>query len=50
MTPNLTQSDITRRNHRHAVAFFWAWLMLATSVSLTGNVTHACLTATSDGR
>jgi hypothetical protein len=45
MTTNLTQADITRRNHRHAVAFFWAWLILATCVSLAGNVTHAWLTA-----
>jgi hypothetical protein len=45
MTTNLTQSDITRRNHRRAVRFFWAWLILATWVSLAGNVAHACLTA-----
>jgi hypothetical protein len=40
-----TQADITRRNHRHAVKFFWTWLILATSVSLAGNVAHAWLTA-----
>jgi hypothetical protein len=45
MTTNLTQADITHRNHRHAVGFFWAWLILATSVSLAGNVAHAWLTA-----
>ncbi len=45
MTANLTQNDITRRNHGRAVRFFWTWLILATWVSLAGNVAHACLTA-----
>ncbi|WP_006246434.1 DUF2637 domain-containing protein [Mycolicibacterium tusciae] len=45
MTTSLTQADITRRNHRHAVRFFWSWLILATLVSLVGNVAHAWLTA-----
>ena len=45
MTTNLTQGDITRRNHRRAVRFFWTWLVLATWVSLAGNVAHAWLTA-----
>src|SRR3954467_326606 len=45
MTTNLTQTDITRRNHRRAVRFFWTWLILATLVSLVGNVAHAWLTA-----
>jgi hypothetical protein len=40
-----TQTEITQRNHRHAVGFFWTWLILATSVSLAGNVAHAWLTA-----
>ena len=40
-----TQTELTQRNHRHAVGFFWAWLILATSVSLAGNVAHAWLTA-----
>ncbi|MGY4650533.1 DUF2637 domain-containing protein [Mycobacterium sp. URHB0021] len=50
MTTNLTQGDITRRNHRRAVRFFWTWLILATWVSLAGNVAHAWLTAAPDTR
>ncbi|QZH65040.1 DUF2637 domain-containing protein [Mycolicibacterium farcinogenes] len=38
-----TQADITRRNHDRAVRFFWTWLILATWLSLAGNVAHACL-------
>ena len=45
MTTNLSQGDITRRNHRRAVRFFWTWLIFATWVSLAGNVAHAWLTA-----
>jgi hypothetical protein len=45
MTANLTQGDITRRNHRRAIRFFWTWLILTTLVSLAGNVAHAWLTA-----
>lgn len=30
---------------RKAVRFFWAWLILATSLSIAGNVTHAILKA-----
>ena len=30
---------------RRAVRFFWIWLILATSVSVAGNVAHAVLTA-----
>ncbi|AFM20104.1 Protein of unknown function (DUF2637) (plasmid) [Mycolicibacterium chubuense NBB4] len=50
MTTNLSQADITRRNHRHAVRFFWSWLILATLVSLAGNVAHAWLTAAPGAR
>jgi hypothetical protein len=32
MTAALTQVDLTRRNHRRAVRFFWGWLILATWV------------------
>lgn len=45
MNATLTQVDLTRRNHRRAVRFFWGWLILATWVSLAGNVAHAWLTA-----
>jgi hypothetical protein len=38
-----TQIDITQRNHRRAVRFFWAFLIGATTVSLIGNITHAVL-------
>lgn len=50
MTANLTQVDLIRRNHRRAVRFFWGWLILATWVSLAGNVAHAWLTAPSGTR
>ena len=40
-----TLAEVTQRNHRRAVRFFWTWLILATSVSLAGNVAHAWLTA-----
>lgn len=35
------QSEVTRRNHRRAVRFFWSFLIGATMVSLIGNVVHA---------
>lgn len=38
-----TQTEITTKNHRRAVRFFWSLLIGATLVSLTGNVTHAVL-------
>jgi hypothetical protein len=38
-----TQTEITQRNHRRAVRFFWCFLIGATLVSLTGNVVHAIL-------
>jgi hypothetical protein len=38
-----TQTEITQRNHRRAVRFFWGLLIGATTVSLTGNVVHAVL-------
>jgi hypothetical protein len=37
------QAEITQRNHRRAVRFFWCLLIGATTVSLTGNVVHAVL-------
>jgi hypothetical protein len=37
------QIDITKRNHRRAVRFFWGLLIGATMVSLIGNVAHAAL-------
>ena len=36
-----TQTEITQRNHRRAVRFFWALLIGATVVSLVGNIAHA---------
>jgi hypothetical protein len=36
-----TQTEITQRNHRLAVRFFWGFLIGATLVSLIGNVVHA---------
>jgi len=36
-----TQVEVTRRNHRRAVRFFWSFLIGATMVSLIGNVVHA---------
>jgi hypothetical protein len=38
-----TQTEISQRNHRQAVRFFWALLTGATMVSLIGNITHAVL-------
>ena len=38
-----TQTEITQRNHRHAVRFFWFFLIAATMVSLIGNIAHAVL-------
>jgi hypothetical protein len=38
-----TQTEITQKNHRRAVRFFWSLLFGATIVSLVGNVTHAVL-------
>jgi hypothetical protein len=38
-----TQTEITLRNHRHAVRFFWCLLFGATAVSLLGNIAHAVL-------
>src|ERR1700752_2359128 len=43
MTMNLTRGDITRRNHRRAVRFFWGLLIGASTVSLIGNIAHAML-------
>jgi hypothetical protein len=40
---NPTQTEITQRNHRRAVRFFWGLLIGATTVSLLGNVVHAVL-------
>jgi hypothetical protein len=36
-----TQAEITLKNHRRAVRFFWSFLIGATAVSLLGNVVHA---------
>ena len=36
-------TEITQRNHRREVRFFWALLFGATTVSLAGNVVHAVL-------
>jgi Protein of unknown function (DUF2637) len=38
-----TQTEITQRNHRRAVRFFWGLLIGATTVSLAGNIAHAVL-------
>jgi hypothetical protein len=38
-----TQTEITQRNHRRAVRFFWGLLIGATAVSLIGNIAHAVL-------
>jgi hypothetical protein len=38
-----TQTEITQKNHRRAVRFFWGLLIGATAVSLIGNITHAVL-------
>ena len=39
----ITLTEITQRNHRRAVRFFWGLLIGATLVSLIGNVVHAVL-------
>jgi hypothetical protein len=44
MIANVAGGDATTRT---AVRFFWIWLILATSVSVAGNVAHAVLTAPS---
>jgi uncharacterized protein DUF2637 len=36
-----SQIEITQRNHRRAVRFFWGFLIGATLVSLIGNIVHA---------
>ena len=33
---------------RSAARFFWAWLIVATAMSVTGNVAHAVLDAPAD--
>jgi Protein of unknown function (DUF2637) len=38
-----TQTEITQKNHRRAVRFFWGLLIGATLISLIGNITHAVL-------
>ena len=38
-----TQIEITQKNHRRAVRFFWGLLIGATMISLIGNVVHAML-------
>jgi hypothetical protein len=38
-----TLTEVTQRNHRRAVRFFWGLLIGATLVSLIGNITHAVL-------
>lgn len=45
-----TQAEITRRTHDRAVRFFWTWLILATWLSLAGNVAHAWLSTGADAR
>jgi hypothetical protein len=44
MVANVAAGDATTRG---AARFFWIWLILATSVSVAGNVAHAVLTAPS---
>jgi hypothetical protein len=36
-------AEVTQKNHRRAVRFFWGLLIGATTVSLIGNITHAVL-------
>lgn len=43
-TPEEIRSDTARR---HALWFFWMWLLFATVVSIGGNVIHAWMTAPS---
>lgn len=38
-------AEETTNETRAAVRFFWTWLLLATTVSVAGNVAHAVLTA-----
>lgn len=38
-----TQTEISQRNYRRAVQFFWSFLIGATVVSLVGNIAHAVL-------
>ncbi len=38
-----TLTEISQRNHRRAVRFFWGVLIGATTVSLIGNIAHAVL-------
>jgi hypothetical protein len=38
-----TQTEISQRNHRRAVRFYWCFLIGATTVSLIGNIAHAVL-------
>jgi hypothetical protein len=38
-----TQMEITQKNHRRAVRFFWGLLVGATTASLIGNIAHAVL-------
>lgn len=49
-TSTMSAAEIDTRNHRRAVQFFWAWLILASCVSLAGNVLHAWHTAPADTR
>lgn len=41
----LDAREATERERRAAARFFWAWLVIATSMSVTGNVAHAVLQA-----
>lgn len=49
-TSTMSAAEIDTRNHRRAVRFFWTWLILASCVSLAGNVLHAWHTAPADTR
>lgn len=49
MSPK-TRSEVEGRNQRRAVRYFWGWLILATGLSLAGNVAHAWLTAQTETR
>ncbi len=45
-TTSVTQIDAeTARQRRGAARFFWLWLIVATAMSVTGNVAHALLHA-----
>jgi hypothetical protein len=50
MSTTLTATEVAARHHRRAIRFFWSWLAGATVVSLTGNITHAVLTAPAGSR